>query len=255
MLKKIVAQKYQEVAAAKRIRPLADLISAIQPGNFSFRTALAATDWALIAECKLASPAKGHLCSRYSVPELARIYELNGATALSVHSDQHFCGHLADLARVRVVTSLPILRKDFIIDRYQIYESRVAGADCILLIAAILDDEKLQEYLAIASELGLDCLVEVHSQAELERVNRTEAQIIGINNRDLTTFTTNIQTTLTLKPFCREGRLIISESGVTNAQDALLLKAAGVQGILVGEGLVTAEKIGEQTQQMALKEL
>jgi indole-3-glycerol phosphate synthase len=254
MLKKIVTQKYQEVAAAKQIRPLADIIREIQPGNFRFRTALAATDWALIAECKLASPAKGRLCSCHSVSELAQIYEINGATALSVHSDQHFLGQLADLGKVRAVSKLPILRKDFIIDRYQIYESRAAGADCILLIAAILTDEQLQEYLVIARELGLDCLVEVHSQAELERVNQREAQIIGINNRDLNTFTTNIQTTLTLKPFCREGRLIISESGVANAQDALLLKAAGVQGILVGEGLVTAEKIGEQTQQMALKQ-
>jgi indole-3-glycerol phosphate synthase len=253
MLKKIVAEKYQEVAAAKQVRPLAEIISKIKPGNFSFYAALAATDWALIAECKLASPAKGRLCSRYSVPELAQIYEANGATALSVHSDYHFCGHLADLAKVRAVSALPMLRKDFIIDSYQIYESRAAGADCILLITAILDDKQLQEYLAIATELGLDCLVEVHSQAELERVNQTTAQLIGLNNRDLNTFTTNIQTTLTLRPYCREGRLIISESGVKDAHDAQLLKSAAVQGILVGEGLVTAERVGEKTQQLALK--
>lgn len=253
MLKKIVTQKYQKVAAAKQTRPLAEIMSGIELGTFSFSTALAATEWALIAECKLASPAKGRLCSRYSVPELAQIYEANGATALSVHTDQHFCGHLADLAKVRTVSSLPILRKDFIIDSYQIYESRAAGADCILLIAAILDDKQLPEYLAIASELGLDCLVEVHSLAELERVNQTAAKLVGINNRDLTTFTTHIQTTLTLRPYCQEGQLIISESGVKNAQDALLLKACGVQGILVGEGLVTAASVSDQTQQMALK--
>lgn len=252
MLKKIVKQKYQEVATAKQTRPLAEFIGTIQLGNFTFHTALAAVHWALIAECKLVSPAKGRLCLHHSVPELAQIYEANGATALSVHSDHHFCGELADLAKVRSVSRLPILRKDFIIDSYQIYESRAAGADCILLIAAILDDPSLQEYLAVASELGLDCLVEVHSQAELERVNQTAAKLIGINNRDLTTFTTNIQTTLNLKPYCPEGRLVISESGVRTAQDALLLKNAGVQGILVGEGLVTAESVGDQTQQMAL---
>ncbi len=253
MLKEIVAQKYPAVAAAKAARPLAEMLPVIQQGSFRFSKALRETDWALIAECKLASPAKGRLCSRYSVPELAQIYEKNGAAALSVHTDPHFCGQLADLAAVRAVSSLPILRKDFMIDSYQIYEARLAGADCILLIAAVLDDCQLREFLAIAHELGMDCLMEVHSQAELERVNQLDAQIIGINNRDLTTFTTDIQTTFKLKPFCREGRLMISESGVKTGQDALRLQAAGVQGILVGEGLVIAAGIAEMTQELSLQ--
>jgi indole-3-glycerol phosphate synthase len=254
LLKNIVKQKYQQVQQDKQDRPLAEIITDLQPGRSRFKPALAAANWALIAECKLASPAKGQLCSRYSVVELAQIYQDNGATALSVHTDPHFCGQLSDIAAVQAVSQLPILRKDFIIDDYQIYESCAAGADCILLSAAILDDQSLRNYLAIASELGLDCLVEVHSKTELARVNQTPALLIGINNRDLTTFTTNIQTTLTLKPYCRQNALVISESGVKNASDARLLRSAGVQGILVGEGLVTAEMIDEQTRQLALKE-
>jgi len=253
MLQQIITQKYQAVAAMKQQRPLSEFRDDIKLGDHSFSAALAATDWALIAECKLASPSKGQLCSDYLVIELAQIYELNGAAALSIHTDPHFCGKLADLAAVRSVSKLPMLRKDFIIDPYQIYESRAAGADCILLIAAILDNKRLQDYVAIATELGLDCLVEVHSQVELERINQTAVKLIGINNRDLNTFKTNIQTTLTLKPYCHEDQLIISESGIMTLEDVRLIQNAGVRGILVGEGLVTAASVSEQTQQMALK--
>lgn len=253
MLKHIVHEKHAQVQRDKEQQPLAELMAVIEQGTFAFSQALKETDWALIAECKLVSPAKGRLCTKYSVPELAQIYEQNGATALSVHTDPHFCGKLADIAVVRAVSSLPILRKDFIIDSYQIYEARAAGADCILLIAAVLDDDQLQSFIGIAHELGLDCLLEVHSQAELERVNQLDAGIIGMNNRDLNTFTTHIETTFKLRPYCREGRLMISESGVKTGHDAELLKNAGLTGILVGEGLVTAEDIAQQTQKFALK--
>jgi indole-3-glycerol phosphate synthase len=252
MLEKIVAAKRQEIIKTKEEYPLAAFLPQITQGNHVFIRAIAAAPWALIAECKLASPAKGKLCETYSVSELARIYETSGATALSVHTDQHFLGKLSDLAAVRAVSSLPILRKDFIIDPYQIYESRAQGADCILLIAAVLTDKELKNFLAVATELGLDALVEVHSKEELARVNQLPVQLVGINNRDLKTFQTHIKNTLKLFPDCEKERLVISESGVHTKADALLLQQAGVRGILVGEGLVTATDIARQTRSLAL---
>ena len=159
MLKKIIDIKRQIVAVAKQERPLASLLLDIKPGNFAFSNAVQQSTWTLIAECKLASPAKGQLCTDYSVPELAKIYTANGATALSVHTDIHFCGRLEDIAAVRAVTQLPILRKDFIIDKYQIYEARLAGADAVLLIVNILSDAQFKDYQALVHELGQPCLV------------------------------------------------------------------------------------------------
>jgi len=254
MLKSIVAKKEHEVAEAKSQRPLTALKQLVEPGRFTFSKALKAGDWSLIAECKLASPAKGRLCSDYTVPELAGIYTQYGAAALSVHTDIHFKGVLSDIAKVRQVTDLPILRKDFIIDEYQVYEARAAGADAILLIAAVLSDGQLLHYLRTAWSLGMDCLVEVHTAEELERVLKTPAEIIGINNRDLRTFTTDIKNTFELLANCDPNRVIISESGIKNGADAARLKAAGVRGILVGEGLVKAGNIGQKTSELALKQ-
>ncbi|WP_040683310.1 indole-3-glycerol phosphate synthase TrpC [Thermosinus carboxydivorans] len=252
MLKTILAKKYQEVKTAKQRRPLPSLLQDIKPGNFALRTALKQSAWSLIAECKLASPAKGRLCTQYSVPELAKIYTAHGATALSVLTDSHFCGALADIEAVRAVTELPILRKDFIVDVYQIYEARAVGADAVLLIAGILSDGELEEFLTVAHGIGLDCLVEVHNEVELNRVQQTPALLVGINNRNLKTFTVDLMTTFSLLPHCDKRRIIISESGVKTGEDALRLKAAGVQGILVGEGLVKAENIAAKTRELAL---
>jgi len=252
MLKKITHKKCQTVADAKEKRPLADLLKAISPGNFEFSKAIKQSEWALIAECKLVSPAKGPLCTDYSVPELAQIYTDNGATALSVHTDVHFSGRLEDIAAVRAVTTLPILRKDFIIDGYQIYEARVAGADAVLLIANILSDDQLKEYLGIAHELGMDALVEVHTLEELDRVQQTPATLVGINNRNLETFITDVQNTFDLLPYCDKGRIIISESGVNHGAEAQHLQMAGVRGVLVGEGLVKATDIAEKTRELAM---
>lgn len=252
MLDAIVAARRQAVAADKKRRPLAALRPAIAPGTGAFAAALRANAWSLIAECKLASPAKGTLCDRYTVPELAGLYTRGGAAALSVHTSPPFRGRLEDLAAVRAVSPLPILRKDFIIDEYQLYESRWAGADAVLLIARILTDDQLGRFLALAGDLGLDCLVEVHSREELDRVQRTPAAIVGLNNRDLRTFTTDLAATFAMLPHIDSRRLVISESGINDGRDALKLKQAGLRGALVGEGLVTAPDIAARTRELAL---
>lgn len=252
MLKKITDKKRQIVEVLKKERPLASFLKDITPGNFAFAKALQQSEWTLIAECKLASPAKGQLCTDYSVPQLAKIFAENGAAALSVHTDMHFCGRLDDIAAVRAVTQLPILRKDFIIDEYQIYEARAAGADAVLLIANILSDHQLKEYLEIAGTLGMDALVEVHTLEELERVQQTPATLVGINNRNLATFITDIQNTFDLLPYCDKRCLVISESGVSNGAEANRLQMAGVRGVLVGEGLVKAADIAGKTRELAM---
>ncbi|SDE16171.1 indole-3-glycerol phosphate synthase TrpC [Sporomusa acidovorans] len=251
MLAKIVQQTRKAVAAAKIGRPIAGL-GEIMPGCFAFSSAVSRKDWTLIAECKLASPAKGRLCSRYTVIELAQIYASQGAAALSVHTNAAFCGSMDDIMRVKANVELPVLCKEFIIDEYQLYAARAAGADAVLLIAAILSDGELVRFLQIARKLGMDCLVEVHTLAELKRVQQTDAGVIGINNRDLQTFTTDIEQTFRLLPYCEPGRLIISESGIKDGHDAEKLKSAGVNGILVGESLVTADNIAAKTWELAL---
>jgi len=251
MLEKITDKKRHTVAAAKKERPLAEILKEITPGTFTFSKGIHQLAWALIAECKLVSPAKGQLCTDYTVTELARIYTANGAAALSVHTDTHFNGRLSDISAVRAVSQLPILRKDFIIDEYQLYEARAAGADAVLLIANILSEGQLNEYLAIAHELGMDSLVEVHTLEELRRVQQTAAPIVGINNRNLQTFRTDIQNTFDLLPYCDKDRLVISESGVSTGADADRLQQAGIRGILVGEGLVKAADIGGKTRELA----
>lgn len=243
------------VAAAKRKRPLRreDIKT---KGDFRLRRAIAEREWSLIAECKLASPAKGRLTTRHSVADLAKLYEQNGAAALSVHTDAHFLGRLEDIAAVKAVTSLPVLRKEFIVDEYQLYETALAGADGVLLIAAVLQAEELKRYQEIAEDLGLDCLVEVHGAAELPAALAAlaaQAPLLGINNRDLTNFRTDVEHTFQLLPQCA-GRLVISESGIKNGAAARLLRQAGVRGILVGEGLVVADDVAAMTREMALME-
>ncbi|GMB00741.1 indole-3-glycerol phosphate synthase TrpC [Pelosinus sp. IPA-1] len=253
MLNQIVMKKRLEVEGRKEQQPLSSFRDSIEKGCFSFYKAIREAPWALIAECKLASPVKGQLCTNYTETQLAELYTANGATALSVHTDLHFNGELENIAAVRAVTSLPILRKDFIIDVYQVYESRLVGADAILLIAAVLTDAEIEEYLGVAKEIGLDCLVEVHTLEELLRVQKTSANLVGINNRDLKTFKTDISNTFSLLPHCSSDVLLISESGIKTGEDARRLEQAGVKGILVGEGLVRAQDISGMTQEMALR--
>jgi len=251
VLNKIVAERRPAVELSKRQMPLKELERDISPGHFIFSKAIAELGWLLIAECKLASPAKGRLCQTHSVPELAQIYSTNGAAALSVHTSPHFCGALGDIEKVRAVSRLPILRKDFIIDEYQLYEARRAGADAVLLIAAILEDEELVRFQKVAYQLGLDCLLEVHDAEELRRVQETPAQIIGINNRNLKTFVTDMENTFSLLQYADKDRIFISESGISTGQDAFRLKKAGLRGVLVGESLVKAGDIAARTRELA----
>ncbi|MDF2569663.1 MAG: trpC [Sporomusa sp.] len=255
MLTSIVAKTKEAVALMKVVDPIESIKSKISPGTFAFSTAIAKSEWALIAECKLVSPAKGALCLNYTVPKLATIFATSGATALSVHTNAAFRGNMGDITQVKRVVNLPVLCKEFVIDEYQLYAARAAGADAILLIAAILTDTELDQFIQLATELGIDCLVEVHTLPELIRVEQTGAKLLGINNRDLQTFTTSIEQTFTLLPHCKPGRLIISESGIKNGEDALKLKKAGVNGILVGEGLVTAQDMNAKTCELALRGL
>ena len=249
-MNRIVAEIREKVAHDKATAPIST--KEIQPGNFSLSRALKQSSWSLIAECKLASPSKGRLCQTHSVPDLAKIFSQNGATALSVHTSAPFLGKISDIPAVKAVTSLPVLRKDFIIDEYQLYQARAAGADAVLLIAAILAPSELERFLELSRVLGMDALVEVHSLPELEWVQQTRAELLGINNRDLTTFKTSLENTFSLLPRCAPERLIISESGISGEADALRLKDAGVRGALVGESLVRSADIARKTRELAL---
>jgi len=252
ILKEIIQQKKEIVAGDKQQLSLHDMKQQLEPGQFRMSRKLRPQAWSLIAECKLQSPAKGRLCTSHSVAELAAIYEKNGASMLSVHTDPHFKGCNEDIRTVRALVDLPILRKDFIIDPYQIYQARHLGADAVLLIARILSPAQLKEYLYTAWELGLDALVEVHDEKDILAAQETPAEFIGINNRNLKNFTTDIQNTLDLLPYCDKSRRLISESGIYGADDVERLRAAGVQGVLVGEGLVKAADIGQKTRELSL---
>ena len=251
ILAEIIEKKKELVAEAKLQRPLKNIKAGIVPDTFRMSKCFHKGGWNLIAECKLQSPVKGRLDKTHSAEQLAEIYEKNGASMLSVHTDPHFLGCNEDFIRVRQKVKLPLLRKDFIIDEYQLYEARLLGADAVLLIARILSPEQLKEYLYTAWSLGMDALVEVHDEADMKAALATPAEFIGINNRNLKTFATTIQQTLELLPCADKERVLISESGVFTADDARMLRGAGCDGILVGEGLVRAEDIGKKTQELA----
>ncbi|WP_110955918.1 indole-3-glycerol phosphate synthase TrpC [Anaerosinus massiliensis] len=251
MLDAILAKKKIEVAEDKARIHLRDIKRELVPGEFAMSRRIRKQPWSLIAECKLQSPSKGRLCTKYTIEELAKIYEKSGATALSVHTDAHFLGQIGDIAKIKALVTIPVLRKDFIMDEYQIYQARKAGADAILLIARILSPAQLKEYLYTAWGLGMDCLVEVHSEADIKATLDTPAELIGINNRNLQNFTTNISHTLSLLQFCDKNRTIISESGIHGHADTEKLKQAGVKGVLVGEGLVKADDVAKMTQELA----
>ena len=252
MLESILTAKRMTVARQKALLPEERLVVTEKKEKFRLQRRLRYEDWTLIAECKLASPSKGVFDSGKTVPQLAAIYEANGAGVLSILTDQHFNGTLAHLEAVRRQTHLPLLRKDFTIDRYQIVESAAAGADVILLIAAVLDQQTLGQYLALAHSFGLDAIVEVHDEADLAKAAALAPPIIGINNRDLRTFRTDVRQTQRLLPLCPAGSLVISESGLFEDEQLTALQALGVRGALAGESLVTAADIGDKVRRMAL---
>ena len=253
VLKTIIARKRQEVAALTGPGRAADLRRAAldrPPGRDLERALRACAQVPVVAEIKRASPSAGRLGNGFQAADLARTYEANGAAALSVLTDRPFFeGCLADLKEARQAVGLPVLRKDFLFDPYHLFEARAYGADAVLLIAAVLDPGLLAELLALARTLGLEGLVEVHDEQELERALAAEAAIIGVNNRDLRTFEVDLAVTERLRSLIPADRVVVAESGIHTRADVERLRALGVHGVLIGEALVLADnpgaKIGE----------
>lgn len=252
ILNKIVAVKREEIAAAVKKKSLevmrADAESRILTRDFvgAMRAQIAAGRPAVIAEIKKASPSKGVLREDFIPADIAQSYAEHGAACLSVLTDkQFFQGGVDYLKQARASCQLPVLRKDFMVDPYQIYEARAMGADCILLIAACLDDAQMVELEAIARSLDMAVLVEVHDRAELMRALRLKTPLIGVNNRNLRTFEVTLDTTLSLLKEVPSDRLLVTESGVQTRDDVLRLGAAGVHAFLVGEAFMRAADPGE----------
>lgn len=247
VLDRIVAHKRTEVALAKSLRPFDSLQSQLEsaPPVRDFIAALKSAPYmGLIAEVKKASPSAGIIKSDFDPLRIAQRYESAGANCLSVLTDEHFFqGHLDYLKQIRRSVSLPVLRKDFIIDRYQVFEARVAGADAILLIAECLTDCELRDLYFYASELGLECLIEVYEPDNLERVLKLDPPLVGVNNRDLRSFNVDLNQTIALSAKVPVSTLLVSESGIKTREDVERLKACGCGAILVGETLMRSEDV------------
>jgi indole-3-glycerol phosphate synthase len=253
MLDKIITDKKEEVRQRKKSVPLAALQERIagRQAPLDFAGALRGDGTRLIAEIKRASPSKGLLCPEFDPVKLAKTYADNGAAAISVLTEEkYFQGSLDHLAAIREKVGLPLLRKDFIFDHYQVYESRAYGADALLLVVAILGQEQLEELMSVSGSIGLSCLVEVHNEAEIDRALQSNAKIIGINNRDLATFEVDINTTHRLRPLIPEGCTLVSESGIRSGEDVAEMKGWGINAILVGETLCTAEDIPSKMKEL-----
>jgi indole-3-glycerol phosphate synthase len=246
-----------EIARRRVEAPLSELESRCRtlPPPRDFRAALAAAPGSvrLLAEVKKASPSRGVLTDTFDPVGLATAYARHGAAAISVLTDEkYFQGSLDLLRAVRAAVSVPLLRKDFTLDEYQLWEARAAGADAVLLIVAILEPASLRDLHAAAKGLGLAALVEVHTADELDVALRTGAGLIGINNRNLRTFETRVDTTLDLLPLIPPGPVVVSESGFARADDVKRVVAAGVHAVLVGESLVRAADVGAKVRELAL---
>lgn len=256
LLDEIFAHKKAEVMARAQVVPLTEVRRAAQavpaPQDFisALRKAGGRRNWpSLIAEVKKASPSKGLLCPDFDPLRLARLYIEGGAAAISVLTDEkYFQGSLDHLRQIAVLRPRPpLLRKDFLFDEYQVYEARAAGADAVLLIAAYLDSARLGELHALARSLGMAALVEVHDQADLDKALKVDhVELLGVNNRDLRTFTVSLETTFRLRPYISPGICLVAESGIHTVEDVRRLSEAGVDAILVGEALVTASDICAQ---------
>ncbi len=257
ILQKILARKFEEVSARSARVPLAELkarCAGQEPARgFSedVEAAIAKRKPAVIAEVKKASPSKGVIRPDFDPAAIARSYEAGGATCLSVLTDiDFFQGSDAFLEAARAACSLPVLRKDFVVDPYQVYEARALGADCVLLIVAALEQSLLVELSELALELGIDTLVEVHDGAELERALETPSTLIGINNRNLRTFDVSLDTTLGLKTKVPKDRVLVTESGIHAPADVAKMRGAGVNAFLVGEAFMRAPDPGTELKRL-----
>ena len=252
ILDQIIAVKREEVAAAQKQKPMAvvraDAESRVLTRDFegAMRAKIAAGQAAVIAEIKKASPSKGVLRAEFIPADIAQSYAEHGAACLSVLTDkQFFQGSVDFLKQARASCDLPVLRKDFMIDAYQVYEARAMGADAILLIAACLDDSQMADMEAVARSLDMAVLVEVHDRAELDRALKLKTRLVGINNRNLKTFEVSLQSTLDLLPCVPADRLLVTESGIQTVEDVKRMREAKVHAFLVGEAFMRAAEPGE----------
>ena len=256
ILDDIVADKLLEIEVRKRELPPGEIIemAAKQPPKLDFASVLRGEGVRIIAEVKKASPSRGVIRSDFNPVDIALTYANNGASAISVLTDvKYFQGSLEYLKDIKDALGdkrIPLLRKDFILDPYQVYESRAYGADAILLIVAILNPEKLGELLRLSNDLNIDCLVEVHNESELEIALHSGARIIGINNRDLSTFEVDMTTTKRLRPRVPEDRIVVSESGIKDRSDIEKLAGWGVDAVLIGESLMSAPDIAARMKEL-----
>ena len=256
ILDQIVTNNRLELESRKRIVPLAELqrMALEQPPPLDFASALRGDHIQLIAEVKKASPSRGIIRPNFNPAEIAQTYASNGASAISVLTEtRYFQGslkHLRDIRNALGNKSLPLLRKDFLGDPYQVYESRAYGADSLLLIVAILTPEKLGELLGLSHELNMSCLVEVHNEAELEIALKSGARIIGINNRDLQTFAVDLTVTERLRPLIPPDRIVVSESGIKDRSDMENMRKWGVDAVLIGESLMSAPNLAAKMEEL-----
>jgi indole-3-glycerol phosphate synthase len=258
ILDEIIEYKKEELAETIRRAPFSDIkakASDAEPTRGFEKSLSAGNEIRLIAEVKKASPSKGVIREDFDPVAIAQIYAKSGASCISVLTEKkYFQGTLEYLGQIRKAVGLPLLRKDFIIDEYQLYEARAAGADAVLLIAACLERRQIQDFLGIAGQVGLDVLVEAHTYRELDRALLAGASLVGINNRDLSTFTVSMQTTLDLLKDIPDGRTVVSESGIKTREDVLTLQKAGVDAILVGESLMREKDPGKKAKELLGKE-
>jgi indole-3-glycerol phosphate synthase len=257
ILTKIVQRKREEVAQRSTGLSLRELVQRAQAAapvrgfGKALRDRVQAGQSAVIAEIKKASPSKGVLREDFDPVAIARSYQAGGASCLSVLTDvDFFQGADAYLQQARAACTLPVLRKDFVLDPYQVYEARALGADCILLIVAVLEDELLLELLQLAVQLGMDALLEVHDGSEMERALATPAPLIGVNNRNLRTFHTSLDTTIDLLPGFPQDRVLVTESGIHSRQDVQLMRDNGVHAFLIGEAFMKADDPGERLAEL-----